>query len=348
MFYLTKDAIESKHTGNYTHIDYDGIYTTKEEKIAFITITNRNEMFIELLQRLYPEVKKYRNQHSYSAGSIYNSLLFGVSLQYAIAIIENPHIICTGSGVELPYVTLPSDLSLISKINKIEYNGNYVLLIGKAYSKYKILRLLLSKTDLEFIPSHPEFVYGNYFIEYDYRIWDEKNPRFSETMFLNDYDIHTFVNHEHNNIVHYFWIIVNSDKHFKEIDFLCKHYRNIHLIIKIKNFEQYDILLKELSKYSFIVFSNSNDEKYPIDEHELVNFYNETDASIFFDSELNLKNKYLQSGVINYRDFGLIRNLKNRHLSLIEAWEEMRTSKNLPTLEFSESFFNSTEYFKID
>ena len=72
-------------------------------------------------------------------------------------------------------------------------------------------------------------------------------------MFLNDYDIHTFVNHEHDNIVRYFWIIVNSDKHFKEIDFLCKHYRNIYLIIKIKNFEQYDVLLKELSKYSFIV-----------------------------------------------------------------------------------------------
>jgi hypothetical protein len=248
----------------------------------------------------------------------------------------------------LPYTTLPSDLSFISKINKIEYNGNYVLLIGKTYSKYKILRLLLSKTDSEFIPSYPEFVYGNYFGENGYRIWDEKNPRFNETIFLNDYDIHNFVNYEHNNLVHYFWIIVNSDKHFKEIDFLHKHYRNIHLIIRIKNFKQYDILLKELSKYSFIVFSNSNDEKYQIDEHELVNFYNETNASVFFDSELNLKNEYLQSGVINYRDFGLIIDLKNRYFSLIDAWEEMRASKNLATSEFSESFFTNAGCFKID
>lgn len=343
MLYLTKEKVDSKHTdGNIIHSD--SIYTTKEEKLKFIVLSTTEGMFLDLFFQIYPEAKKYYNQNSYSSYiNIFNHKCIGISIQYAIAIVENPHIICTGYDVKFSYTTLFHNICTITKIIKTEYNGNYVKLTVIRNGSYYFLRILISKTDSEFIPSAPEFVYNSRSWYSKHAIWTKEHHYYDETIFIEDYDIEEFVNSDTVGIKN-IWIFVNSNDHFKKIEFLSKQYERIYLIVRIKKFEYYNILSKELNKYKFIVFSNSNDP-YPVKEHLLVSIAC-TNNNVFFDSELNIINRQLQYRVINYRDYGLILEKQSYSISITEQFEKMRRDKNLST---NTSLYESVEneYFNI-
>lgn len=343
MLYLTKEKVESRNTDSETSICYNGIYTTREEKLKFIALTNGNEIFLDLFTKLYPEAEKYKNAIHATWASIFNYRCLGISLQYAIAIIENPHIICTGYDVTLPYTRLFDNLSTITKIIKIEYNGNYAKITSLRGCIYDFSRILISKIDSEFIPSSPEFAYGVRSFYSKNCIWDPNKKYQDDTVFLNDYDIESFVNSDIFS-VKYLWVILHNDKYFKELSFLKQHYPYLYVIVKIKEFDDYTILLKELRNYNFVVFSNSGGE-FPLKEAELSLFV-DSHLNAFFDSELNVTNRNLLNNTINYRDYGVIVNKSSFGFSSQKAFEEMRNLKNLPVNE-NQIDFRENEYFKI-
>jgi hypothetical protein len=121
---------------------------------------------MDILNQLYPELKDIETFNYCSGYGCYNNLTLGLSIQAIQAIIDNPNIICTGCNVRLPYQKLHYAFRNLTEIKRMEYNGNYCLLIGKSYGQYYVERVLISIVDDQFIPSKPEWIFSEDNVSY--------------------------------------------------------------------------------------------------------------------------------------------------------------------------------------
>lgn len=310
MFYLIPKGtkIESKRQSNDRISDTD-IFVTRQEKLEFIRYAHESyPMILNILEKLYPELKEIKIDDYYASSyNCYSNLTLGLSIQAIIAIIENPNMICTGTNVKLPYQKFHYNFISLTKIIRIEYNGNYCLLIGKVYNQYYIERIMLSHEDDQLAPAHAEWIYSKDNVSYQCAIMDKKAfSTGAQLVFIEDKLLDDFINKEYVN-VETVYIYVHSFEYIKQIDLVRKSFKNVHFIINIKEFAISDYArLKEFSDETLLIFLNKEgNERFS--------------KAIFKESFIFSSNYLIEEGlldstskdmvgrIINFRTFGLIR-----------------------------------------
>lgn len=290
MLYLTQTDIAS-HVVSLNTISYDSIFATPEDKLRYICLKNRNERFLKLLNRIYSLPTDIPRGYF---STTYNPLISGLCLEYAIAIIENPHIVCTG-GVTVDGICLPERFAELTEVIHLGYNGNYANLIYKKNNIINIQRILLSTTDTSFLPSSPEYIFdcrsrARYQFVY--------NHNYDQIYFIEDDQISDFVNHRLERSCKLVYVFVNSDKYAEEINFITRHY-NVILLVRVKKIFNYYFLNESHPK--LIIFINSDDST-PFNCARLRMFADK--HNIYVDSTLNPPSYFRH---LSFREFGMIR-----------------------------------------
>ena len=334
MLYLNHKNIELPKGNN--------IYSTKEQKIRFILSIWNNYHFKTLLYKIYPEAKNY-NTCDIFGGNV-NLQLLGLHIQYAIAIIENPYIFCMNiydSSLDDKFMPLYYRFEYIKYIKQIDYNGNYCKIIGcQNNNDLVIVRILLSETDHDFIPSHAEF---NYRFLSASNFWNS-NLIYSDdldhfqlsnvnVLFIEDYQLSSYLNKQHIK-PKLLYIYVN-DLHIEPIiDFLIEHEYKFILLIRIKliyNCNKFKTFLHKYNQILTILINSNTGEGTILDQLKSIiyDMYN-----IYVDSSLNV-NLPIRF-ILNFRDFGLINNVDIDFV-------KMRKLKNLPVIDGDELYINNYE-----
>lgn len=267
MYYLIPRGtkIESKREGG-NRIDDTDIFVTREEKLEFIKYANVGfPIIMDILDQLYPELKSIETSVYCSSYGCYNNLTLGLSIQAIQAVIDNPNIICTGCNVKLPYQKLYYAFNNLTEIVRIEYNGNYCLLIGKSHEQYYIERVLISSVTDQFIPSKPEWIFPEDNTAYSCAIM--KSSVYSScasTVFVEDKLLDDFLNKEYINLKTVY-IYMHSLKYTKQIHFVRKSFKHVHLLISIKEFSISDYAsLSEFAEDTLMIFLNRGDGNFSI------------------------------------------------------------------------------------
>ena len=215
--------------------------------------------------------------------------------------------ICAGINVKLPYQKFHYNFISLTKIIRIEYNGNYCLLIGKIYNNYYIERVLISHKDDQLKPVRAEWVYAMDNTSYQCAVMS-KNAFSSgaQVIFIEDKFLDDFINREYVN-VHTIYIRIHSFQYIKQVDLVRKAFKNIHFLINIKEFQISDYArLKEFADETLLIFLNGQgDERFSKATFREIFMYH---SNYLIEEGLLESNSHEIIGkTINFRTFGLIR-----------------------------------------
>lgn len=349
MYYLIKQKINSNIQS--LEISHTSIYTTKEEKLKFIRAIHEDKYhFLNLLNLIYPNTEENYICSAIFQGaySIYNEKLIGLSIQIAIAIIENPYIICVGSDVNIPSdaIRLYKNISRVESVYKIQYNGNYCILIGSKHKTYFFERILISTTDSELLPAFPEWVFN--VSGWNSLLYDPKKPswRYANQIFVNDFDIEAFLNA--NTEYETIYVIANDGKYFKWFKFF-KKFNNVIFIINVNNInKKYYQYLKRLPGFKVIINSGKN----IIDQNLLLDHISYESSNILIEENL-LKENHLSS--FTYKEYGMIcnnddsyqmENLVSTYARITPAFKELRNKLGLNVINNSNETYITDFSFK--
>ena len=311
MYYLIPQGtkIESKRQSNDRISDTD-IFVTRQEKLEFIKYAHESyPMILNILEKLYPELKEIKLGISYSASAYncYSNLTLGLSIQAIIAIIENPNMICTGINVKLPYQKFHYNFISLTKIVRIEYNGNYCLLIGKVYNNYYIERVLISHQDDQLKPARAEWVYVMDNTSYQCAVMSKKAfSSGAQVIFIEDKFLDDFINKEYVN-ANTIYIRIHSFQYIKQVNLVRKAFKNVHFLVNIKEFPISDyVRLKEFADETLLIFLNGQgNERFSKATFREIFMYH---SNYLIEEGLLESNSHEIIGkTINFRTFGLIR-----------------------------------------
>ena len=295
MFYLINKPVES-YRENDDYVSDSDICITKEEKLKYVGASIcKSDSFYNILAKLYPELDNYTSDVYATVSGLKNNLLGLVIVQAYIAIIENPNIICTNR----PYnngIKLYKELNLITSVYKIDYNGNYIVVYGENKGNLIYERVLISKTDSEFIPSKPEYIIGDIGV-----CTHGFLNSFNENIIIKDIEIESFLNKTVGKIKKVY-VYLQSNDYLKYIKILKKHWKVV-LLIYINDITDYENL--KLAMYDCTCIFLDSDTinyttKYFLASNE-INYW-----SSFIDAKLAKKYPYHTCRLIDFDNYGLI------------------------------------------
>lgn len=341
MYYLIpkETKIESKRESRNRISDTD-IFVTREEKLEFIKYAHDSfPIIMDILNQLYPELKSIETSSYCSGYGCYNNLTLGLSIQAIRAIIENPNIICTGCNVKLPYQKLHYAFHNLTKIVRIEYNGNYCLLVGRSYGQYYIERVLISIVDDQFIPSKPEWIFSTDTTSYSCAVM--KSSVYSSgasTVFVEDNLLDDFLNNEYINL-ETVYIYMHSLKYTKQIHLIRKIFKQVHLLINIKDFSINDYAsLREFAEDTLMIFLNRGDGRFSKATFREVFMFNST--YLIEKGLIDVYSSEVAGKIIDFEPFGVYRTngyeyrmfgeQVNSVFFCTESFVKLRQNHNLP------------------